>query len=657
MTASIRAMSVPGSGWMNQSASSAVIVRIGSMTMTCAPSARAASIVGQRCRLVSLVLVPHRMISFECRISNGSSALAVPLVIFTPAPTVGPQIARTTRVAAQPIPESLGEAHCQQALVAGVAVRHDRLGAVAVDDLVEARSDLAERLFPADLLEPALALGPDTAQRVQHPLVAVHPVEELVDLRAQLALAVRMFGVAAHLQGDRDRPAAVDRDVPTARVGAVVMAASDDDVCRWLVRRCSWTYVRPVSTIQFQQVVVADGVIDLGVGQPNNAILPVDYVRRAAMLQFGESPEFLQYGAEWGDGHHRIALGEYLTEAYGTPVAAEQLFSTNGNSQALEMLCTVMTEPGDVVIVEEPTYFLAFQMFRDHDLEVRGVPIDAEGLIVEAMIDVVADVRAAGKRVAFVYTIPAFQNPTGITMSSQRRRELVAAAADHDVLVVADEVYHLLRFAPGPMPPPMSAYVDEAPVLSIGTFSKILAPGMRLGWVHGSIERLAALADCGLILSGGGLNPVTSTLATAMMRMGWQASTSTGCGPRSRAVRRRWSPRCDEHMPDWVEYDIPTGGYFVWLRLPPGTDGKALRAVANEHGVDVRHGAQFSPTGVVRQPPQAELRLLRRRRHHRGCRRPPRNRFTAKPVRRPDLWCAGRTRRRTRSVRHGVLRK
>jgi DNA-binding transcriptional MocR family regulator len=355
-----------------------------------------------------------------------------------------------------------------------------------------------------------------------------------------------------------------------------------------------------VSTIQFQQVVVAAGVIDLGVGQPNNGILPVDYIRRAAAMQFGDSPEFLQYGAEWGDGHHRIALSEYLTEAYATPVAAEQLFSTNGNSQALEMLCTVMTEPGDVVIVEEPTYFLAFQMFRDHGLEIRTVPLDADGLDVDALIDEVAAVRLAGKRVAFVYTIPAFQNPTGITMSAQRRRDLVDAAAAHEVLVVADEVYHLLRFAPGQMPPPLSAYVDTGPILSIGTFSKILAPGMRLGWIHGSVERLTALADSGLILSGGGLNPLPSTLATAMMRMGWQ-------GEYVEWLRATFAQRSAtmvaalvEHMPEWVAYDVPTGGYFVWLRLPLNVDGQALRVLANEHGVDVRHGAQFSPTGRLR---------------------------------------------------------
>jgi 2-aminoadipate transaminase len=354
-----------------------------------------------------------------------------------------------------------------------------------------------------------------------------------------------------------------------------------------------------VSTIQFQQVVVPEGVIDLGVGQPNNAILPVDYVRRAAEMQFNDSPEFLQYGAEWGDGYHRIALGEYLTEAYGTPVAPEQLFSTNGNSQALEMLCTVLTEPGDVVIVEEPTYFLAFQMFRDHGLEIRGVPIDDEGLVVDALIDEVAAIRAAGKRVAFAYTIPAFQNPTGITMSAQRRRELVDAARANDVLIVADEVYHLLRFAPGAMPPPMSAYVDEGPILSLGTFSKILAPGMRLGWIHGSVERLAALADSGLILSGGGLNPVTSTLATAMMRAGWQSEYVEWL--RATFARRSATMIASlrEHMPEWVQYDVPAGGYFVWLRLPAGADGAALRSVAKQHGVDLRHGAQFSPTGAL----------------------------------------------------------
>src|SRR6185369_4491942 len=130
------------------------------------------------------------------------------------------------------VPEPLRKAHCQQALVAGVAVRHDRFRAVVVDDVVEALRDLSERLVPRDLLELPVALGADAPQWMQHSVVAVHTVEELVDLRTQLALAVRMAGVTAHLQRDRCGPTAIDGDMPAARVGTIVMACSADDVGR-----------------------------------------------------------------------------------------------------------------------------------------------------------------------------------------------------------------------------------------------------------------------------------------------------------------------------------------------------------------------------------------------------------------------------------------
>ncbi|MGD9700843.1 MAG: PLP-dependent aminotransferase family protein [Acidimicrobiia bacterium] len=361
-----------------------------------------------------------------------------------------------------------------------------------------------------------------------------------------------------------------------------------------------------MSTIRFQQVNVPPGVIDLGVGQPQNALLPHSYVRRAAERQFGtRGSEYLQYGAEWGDGHLRLALGRYLTEAYGCPVEAEHLFVTNGNSQALDLLCTVLTRPGDVVVVEEPTYFLALNIFRDHGLDVVSVRVDADGLVIDELEDELARLAADGRQVGFVYTIPTFQNPTGSTLSPDRREQLADVSRRRDVIVVADEVYHLLHYGDAVPPAPMSAYVDRAPILSIGTFSKILAPGLRLGWVHGEPELVGRLAGSGLVESGGGLNPVPCTLVAAILEEGWQAEYL-------QTLRLTYGRRVEtmaaalrEHVPDWVGYDVPDGGYFFWLTLPAHVDAADVRRSAARFDVDVRHGALFSS----RQGLRHELRI------------------------------------------------
>jgi 2-aminoadipate transaminase len=359
-----------------------------------------------------------------------------------------------------------------------------------------------------------------------------------------------------------------------------------------------------MSRIQFQQVVVPPGVIDLGVGQPANALLPLELLRRAAEQRFaGPSAELLQYGAEWGDGHLRLALGAYLSEAYGCSVEAEHLFITNGNSQALDLLCTVLSRPGDVVVVEEPTYFLALTILRDHGLEVRGVAVDADGLDVDELDQVLDELAAAGRRVAFVYTIPAFQNPTGATMSAERRERLCSVSRAHDVIVVADEVYHLLRYDDGaatPSPAPMSAHVTNGAVVSIGTFSKILAPGLRLGWAHGPLALLERMAASGLIESGGGLNPVPGALVAAILEEGWQAEHLAFL---RQTYARRVAIMTDalrEHLPDDVAFDVPGGGYFFWLRLPDRLDAVTARARAQREGVDVRDGPLFSSGGGQR---------------------------------------------------------
>lgn len=342
-------------------------------------------------------------------------------------------------------------------------------------------------------------------------------------------------------------------------------------------------------------------MIDLGLGQPDASVFPAEMLGRAAAACYsglGASDDFLQYGAEYGDGHHRVALAHFLTDAYQIPIDPELLFSTNGNSQALDLVCTVFTRPGHVVIAEEPTYFLASGIFADHGLEVVGVPLDDEGVQIDLIEMALADLDRAGRPARLIYTIPAFQNPTGITLSAKRRLALSAIAARYQTLVVADEVYQLLDYGSG-TPSPMSSLVEQGNVISLGTFSKILAPGLRLGWIHSTPEILRRLAGSGVVASGGGLNPMTSALVTEVIRSG-------DLDAHIKALRSEYARRVGvmddalrTHMPTGVSWRCPTGGYFFWLALPDGLDGAELRTRATQAGVDFRPGTLFSSAGAL----------------------------------------------------------
>lgn len=354
-----------------------------------------------------------------------------------------------------------------------------------------------------------------------------------------------------------------------------------------------------MSTLQYRQFEVPDGVIDLGLGQPDASVFPVAIIREAAAAVLGRGDhDYFQYGAEYGDREHRIALGEFLTDAYGCPVDPELVLTSNGNSQALDLACTVFTTPGDVVIVEEPTYFLARGILADHGLRPIGVPLDGEGLDTTALAATLASLQREGTPARLVYCIPASQNPTGTTLSSARRQRLVELADEFDLLVIADEVYHLLEYGPAG-PAPMSAFADTGRVLSLGTFSKILAPGLRLGWMHGAAPLLARLARSGVVASGGGLNPFTSALVTHAMRSGALADNVRHLCLEYRGRAAALDAALRAHMPDGVTWIAPTGGYFTWLTLPEGVDGGEVRRLGQAALVDVRQGSLFSTTGAA----------------------------------------------------------
>ncbi len=191
-------------------------------------------------------------------------------------------------------------------------------------------------------------------------------------------------------------------------------------------------------TIQNQ---VPPDMIDLGLGDPNPSLFPVDALRRAAEERFKQADtSFLQYGIEQGDGYFRLALAQFLSRNYRLPMQPESIFIMAGISSALDLLCTVFTQAGDTIFVEEPTYFLAPKIFADHKLNIVPIPIDESGLIIEALEE-----KLTKYKPKFLYTIPIHHNPTGTTLTEARRARLIELAQQYDFLVLADEVYQMFK--------------------------------------------------------------------------------------------------------------------------------------------------------------------------------------------------------------------
>jgi 2-aminoadipate transaminase len=342
------------------------------------------------------------------------------------------------------------------------------------------------------------------------------------------------------------------------------------------------------STIQNQ---VPSDVIDLGLGDPPLALLPLDLIRGAAQLRLSQKDNsFLQYGAEQGDGHFRLALADFLSNGYGFEVSPESIFVTNGISNALDLICTLFTQTGDTIFVEEPTYFLSLRIFADHHLKVISIDTDENGLVIESLEEKLAEFQPK-----FLYLIPTFQNPTGTTMSQEQRERLVQLAKEYGFIIVADEVYHLLSYtsyAPNP-PKSFATYIDAENVISLGSFSKILAPGLRLGWLQAHPEKIKRFNTCGLLDSSGGLNPFTSAIVRDVITSGGLENNINKLINIYRSRLRVMNSALEEQLPD-IEYIVPQGGYFFWLRLPEKTDARELRKNAQFFKVDFRPGTLFS---------------------------------------------------------------
>lgn len=338
--------------------------------------------------------------------------------------------------------------------------------------------------------------------------------------------------------------------------------------------------------LQSTQFALREGEIHLGIGHPEEALLPKDLLAQAAAHRFAQNgAAFLQYGADVGDDLFRLELATFLSRHYGFKVEPNTLYITNGISQALDFVCRYLSQPGDVIFVEEPSYFLALHIFADYQLNIIPVPLDAEGLMVDELEPLIKKHQPK-----LLYTIPIHQNPSGVSLSEARRQKLLELAETYKILVLADEVYHLLTYE-GQAPTAMAAYTESKQVISLGSFSKILAPGLRLGWLNAHPSLLNKLAQSGMVQSGGGLNPFASGVVRSMLELGLQDSYLAS----AKAIYHSRLDAMDDALKALpLRYQKPKGGYFFWLELPEAMDATILLEAAVRQGVSFQPGPKFS---------------------------------------------------------------
>ena len=341
-------------------------------------------------------------------------------------------------------------------------------------------------------------------------------------------------------------------------------------------------------SIQTIQTQIPSDMIDLGLGDPNPSLFPIDILRGAAEERFRQGePSFLQYGVEQGDGYFRLALAGFLSRSYGVPTDPENIFVTAGVSSALDLLCTLFTQTGDTIFVEEPTYFLALKIFADHYLKIVPITTDKDGLVIESLEE-----KLTAYNPKFLYTIPIHHNPTGTTLTETRRTHLIELAQQYNFLVLADEVYQLLSYGNHP-PQPFAAHTDIENIISLGSFSKILAPGLRLGWIQAHSRVIRRLVTSGLLDSGGGMNPFTSGIVRGVIESGDLDRHIHKLIDIYRPRLFKMDSLLKEILTD-VVYTLPQGGYFFWLRLPESIHATELRQKAKSLKLDIRPGTLFS---------------------------------------------------------------
>ena len=336
------------------------------------------------------------------------------------------------------------------------------------------------------------------------------------------------------------------------------------------------------------------GTISLLLGHPDpRTLLPPEL--RDAMQQFiggSQASTALQYGPEQGTQSLIDFLVEKINREQSPPVQPGNLMVVAGSTHAVDMLARLYAGPEAPLLVESPTYVDALHIFRDHGIKLHAVPMDEDGLIPRELEGLLERLNAGGTAPGLLYTIPNFHNPTGITLPEARRREIIGLARRYGFLIVEDDVYRDLAFE-GERVASFYALAQGQQVASIGSFSKTLAPGLRLGWLLASQDIIERCVSCGTSQMGGGANPFTASMVATYCTGGaWERHIAR---LRSLYAARRDAAlsALERSMPADVRWTHPAGGFFIWLRLPGQVFARDVKRLALQEGVAVAAGEGF----------------------------------------------------------------
>ena len=320
-------------------------------------------------------------------------------------------------------------------------------------------------------------------------------------------------------------------------------------------------------------------VVSLAGGMPYVQALSMDQMADiAAKVIRDRGAQALQYGSGQGDVQLREQILE-ITAEVGVHAHPDDIIVTTGSQMALDLVTRTFCDPGDVVLVESPSYVGALGVFRAYECDVIHVAMDDEGLIPSALQETINSVRASGKRIKLIYTIPSFHNPAGVTQSPERRQEILRIGQESGIAILEDDPYGLLGFEGDP--PRALRADDDQGVIYLGSFSKTIASGLRVGWAvapHGVREKLVLAAEAATLCPS---NYAQLTVSEYLATQPWREQIKS-FQEVYRERRDALLESLQAMMPAGTRWTIPAGGFYSWVTLPDGLDATAMlpRAIA-----------------------------------------------------------------------------